>query len=31
MAFDLLWYGQICVPVGVSILEEYGMAFSNMQ
>ena len=26
-----LWYGQICVPAAVAILEEYCMAFANMQ
>ena len=31
MTFDLLWYGQICVPVAVTILDDYCMAFANMQ
>ena len=26
-----LWYGQICVPVAVAILEDCRMAFTNMQ
>ena len=25
------WYGQICVPVAVAILEDCCMAFANMQ
>ena len=29
MAF--LWYGQICVPVAVAILEDCYMAIANMQ
>ena len=31
MTFDLLWFGQICTTVAVSILEECCMAFANMQ
>ena len=26
-----IWYGQICVPVAVAILEECCMAFANIQ
>ena len=26
-----LWYGQICIPVAVAILEDCCMAFANMQ
>ena len=29
MTFDLLWCGQICVPLAVAILEECCMAFAN--
>ena len=29
MTFDLLWHGQICVPVAVAILEDCCMAFAK--
>ena len=31
MTFDFLWYDQICVLVIVAVLEDYCMAFADMQ
>ena len=31
LSLAFLWYGQICVPVAVAILEECSMAFATMQ
>ena len=28
---NFLWYGQICVPVALAIMDECCMAFVNMQ
>ena len=31
MTIALLWFGEICVPVAVAILEDCCIAFANMQ